>query len=167
MDRRAAQANAAVSRRFAAAVKLLGVCLLAFAFLLPALRLSGRWFCAVSVACGVFLLFLCRPLGHALVRRRAAEDYEAGRCETPAQTVRFCGDHIEVRTERYEAEIPYGMLYRAYENETVFLLYTGIGECRSVPKRIMNGEDRKRVENLLKDRMKQNFVQEGAREWTN
>lgn len=170
LDWRKAQMKRAMTRAYRQTVKLIGVYLLVFSALMILLCVARDWPCqwpaAVAAAGGVFLLFLVDPTTIALTRLRAAEDFDSGRAWTPAQSVRFFPDRIEVRSERYDAEIPYGMLFCAYEDGAVFLLYTGGGECRCIPKRAMAPGDCEKVEALLADRLKQKFIQEGAREWT-
>lgn len=125
-----------------------------------------QWLCAVFVAIGVFLMFLYKPLQEAFASKAAANDFDSGRSGPPAHIVSFREDCVEFGTERYQAKIPYRMLYSVYEDETVFLLCTAIDEFRSVPIRAMTGAEQKRVESLLADHLKQKFKQEGAREWT-
>jgi hypothetical protein len=163
---RRAQTKLALPRAYRSAAELFGVLFLLLAAAVPVFRLPNRWAAAVAAVCGVFLLFLWQPLLRAAVRRGAQADFAAGRFGPPAQTVRFSPDEVEFAAEGYEGRIPYGMLYFAYEDRSVLLLYLGIGECRAVPLRAMAPEERRRVESLLKDRMKQKFMQEGAREWT-
>ncbi len=166
MSGQLARAKSGTARTETIAVKIFGIFLILLAFLLLLTRTTQSWLSAVAMAGGIFLLFLCRPLLHAIVRRKAADDFEAGRCGMPAQTVSFDNDRVCFRTERYEGHIPYGMLARAYEDGSVFLLFTGEDECRCIPKRTLDKQNQKRVEDLLKSRMKQKFVQEGAHEWT-
>ncbi len=78
----------------------------------------------------------------------------------------FEGSCVEISSERYEAKIPYGMLFAAYADETTILLCTASDESRIVPKRTMSTEEQKRVESLLASEINQKFKQEGAREWT-
>ena len=170
LDWRTAQMKHAMTRTYRQTVKLAGAYLLIFSVMMLALGIGAgwptKWPAAVAAAGGIVLLFLLKPTLFALMRLRAADEFDSGRAGTPSQTVRFYPDRIEVRSERYEASLPYGMLFCAYEDGAVFLLYTGAGECRCVPKRAMAPGDCEKVEALLADRLKQNFIQEGAREWT-
>lgn len=163
---REAQAALALPGPYRFSAAALGALFLLLAAAVPAFRLPYRWGGAMAAACGVFLLFLLRPMLRAMLRRGAAEDFAAGRFGPAAQTVRFLPDAVEFRDERYEGRIPYGMLRAAYEDEKTLLLCLGESECRAVPLRAMDGEDRRRAEALLKDRMGRKFLQEGAREWT-
>ena len=166
---RAAQAELAMRGFYRVAARVLGACFLAAAVALasiPALRRTYRWACAAAAVCGVSLLFLWQPLLKTVVMAGAAEDFEAGRFGTPARAVRFSPQAVEFRAERYEAAIPYDMLWLAYEDKNVLLLYPGIGECHAVPKRALSKRELEAVNRLLTDRMRQKFLQEGAREWT-
>ncbi len=170
LDWRKAQMKRAMAGAYRRTVRLAGVYLLIFSAVAILLCLARgwplQWLAAIAAAGGVFLIFLLNPTSLAVVRLRAAEEFDSGRAWTPAQAVRFYPDRLEVRSERYEAEIPYGMLFCAYEDGAVFLLYTGGVECRCIPKRAMAPGDCEKVEELLADRLKQKFIQEGAREWT-
>lgn len=167
---RLAQMKMLMPKTYHFSVKFMGIDLIVLACVLLVMgnlfHKPVQWLCAVLVAIGVFLLLMYFPTIAAVVRRRAANEFDAGRGGTPAHTVSFREDCVEVSTERYEAKIPYELFYSAYEDDSVILLYTGIGECRSVPKRTMDGAEQKRVESLLAERLKQKFKQEGAREWT-
>lgn len=140
-----------------------GAALLAAAFLLLAFCQDGAvpLLCGMMAVCGIVLLFLLEPLAKSVVRGKAAQDFDEG-MRIPSQTVNFLPDRIEIRSERYRADLPYEMLCRAYENRKMFLLFTGIGECRCVPKRAMNEESREKVSGLLKECLKSKFIQEGA-----
>jgi hypothetical protein len=167
---RTAQLKLLMPQPYRFAIKFMGAVLIGFAaVLLAAGHLRYRpapWLGALLAVCGVFLFFMYLPTVEASARKHAANDFDAGRCGPPARKVCFGENSVEIRSERYQAKIPYEMFYSAYEDGSVFLLYTGIGECRSVPKRTMNGEERKRVADLLGERLKRKFKQEGTREWT-
>lgn len=169
LNSRFAQARVQIPFAYDFAAKLLGVYLLLLACIFLAvcsvLNMPFQWLGAVLAAGGVFLLFLWRPLLDSLIRRHAEADFESGRGSTPSQNVWFYPDCVRFISERYEAEIPYEMFCRAYEDESVLLLYTGLDECRCIPKRALGGEECRLVESLLSERMKQKFKQEGARKW--
>lgn len=125
-----------------------------------------QWLGTVCALFGAFLLFLNQPTQEAAVRRMAASRFEEGLCGVAAQTVSFGAGGVEISSERYEAKIPYGMLFAAYADETTILLCTASDESRIVPKRTMSTEEQKRVESLLAAEMNRKFKQEGARQWT-
>ena len=127
---------------------------------------SVQWLGALCVVFGAFLLFLNLPMQGTAVRRMAAARFEKGLCGVAAQAVYFGESCVEIRSERYEAKIPYDMLFAAYADETTILLCTASDESRIVPKRTMSMEEQKRVEDLLAAKMNRKFKQEGAREWT-
>lgn len=97
-----------------------------------------------------------------IVRFRALKEYESGKSRIPAQTVEFHEDFIAFLSEHYNARIPYDMLFRAYEDDKIFIFYLGIGEMRFVPKRSMDDDGCKTVRGLLAARLKDKFQQEGA-----
>lgn len=170
LDCRTAQMKRAMTHAYRLGVRLTGAYLLIFSAVEIALCVArgwpGRWPAAVAAAGGIFLLFLLNPTLFTLTRMRAAEDFDSGRTAPASQTVRLFPDRIEIRSERYEAELPYSMLFCVFEDGGVFLLYTGGGECRCIPKRAMAPGDCETAEALFADRLKQKFIQEGAREWT-
>ena len=97
------------------------------------------------------------------VRKRAFQKYESGEKKILSQTVEFHEDHVSFLSERYSAEVPYTMFYKAYEDGKMFLFYFGINEIRFVPKRAMNNDGCETVRNLLGSQLKDKFQQEGAR----
>ena len=125
-----------------------------------------QWLGAVCVVFGAFLLFLNLPAQEFFIRRAAAAKFEKGLAGVAAQTVSFGEDGVEIRSERYEAKIPYGMISAAYADGTAILLCTAEDESRIVPERTMTADEQKRVEGLLAEKMDRKFKQEGAREWT-
>jgi hypothetical protein len=151
-------------------VRLTGACMVALGCVLFAVHLAAnrpvQWLGAVCVLFGAFLLFLSMSAQEAAVRRMAASRFDRGLCGVAAQTVSFREDCVEVSSERYEAKIPYGMLFSACADGTTILLCTAADESRIIPKRTMNREEQKRVESLLAAKLNQKFKQEGAREWT-
>lgn len=127
------------------------------------LRQPLAWIGALFAVAGVFIAFFVRPAQEAAVRHMAGEGFDSGRFGTPAQRISFGPEGVSLRSERYEADIPYGMLYAVYSDENVLLLFTASDEWRIVPKRTMDAAGRRRVESLLAERVKQKFFQEGAR----
>lgn len=153
----------AVNRLTGIALIVAGGVLFAFYF---AARLPVQWLAALCAVFGAFLLFLSLQLQESAVRRMAAARFEKGLCGVAAQEVVFGESCVEFRAERYEAKIPYEMLFSAYADETTVLLCTASDESRIVPRRTMSLEEQERVEHLLAAKLNQKFKQEGAREWT-
>lgn len=127
------------------------------------LRRPLAWAGALFAVAGIFAAFFVRPAQEAAMRHVAGENFDSGRFGTPAQRVAFGPRTVLLRSERYEAEIPYEMFYAVYSDENVLLLFTASDEWRIVPKRAMDAAGRSRAEKLLADRMKQKYFQEGAR----
>lgn len=118
------------------------------------------WAGAVFAAAGVFAAFFLRPAQELSVRRMAGEGFDSGRFGTPAQTVIFGTEGIEVRSERYEAKIPYRMLSGAYEGRDAILVFTGADEWRTVPKRAMSPVECGRTAALLANGLHEKFRRE-------
>lgn len=118
------------------------------------------WPGAVLAVTGVFAAFFLHPTQEASVRRMARDGFDSGKFGTPAQTVTFGPEYFELRSERYEAKIPYRMLASAYENAETFLIFTEAEEWRAVPKRTMNSEECASAEKFLREGMKEKFRQE-------
>jgi hypothetical protein len=150
--------------------RLTGVGMLVLGIVLFALYFSARWpmqwFGAVCVVFGAFLLFLNLPAQEFFIRRAAAAKFEQGLAGIAACTVSFGENGVSIRSERYDADLPYGMLSAAYADGTAILLCTAEDESRIVPVRAMTADEQKQVESLLAAKMKRKFKQEGTREWT-
>jgi hypothetical protein len=140
------------------------------------LVLSGfvlRVFLAVNFYCkavymllvvlGMVIGFYYDSLQPYLVRRRAAAYYDSHLERMLAQAVIFRESTVSISTDRYHAELPYSMLYGAYEDGKVFLLYTGLDEIWAVPKRAMTRDDCRKVRELLARRLNEKYKQEGVR----
>lgn len=118
---------------------------------------------ALLVLCGFLVGFYYSTLQPYCWRAKAISYYEAHSEKLIAQTVAFYQDKITITNDRYEASLPYGMLYRCYENDKMFLLYTGIAEIRFIPKRALQQEECQKIHEILQEQLKEKFKQEGAR----
>lgn len=148
-------------------VRLAEVFLIAAGCILAAVGATTRrpafmWPGAVLAAAGLFTVIFLQPAQETAVRHMAGEGFDSGHFGTPAQTVTFGPQNLSVRSERYEANVPYTMLFSAYSDRNVFLIFTASDEWRIIPKRAMNGEESKRVQGLLKAGMKEKFKLEVA-----
>lgn len=117
----------------------------------------------VIIVIGVVVGAFYDLIVHYFVRQFAFAYYEASKERFTAQNTEFGEEEIRFKTDRYSAAIPYEMLYRAYEDGRVFILYTGIDEMRFIPKRAMNEDDCKKVRTVLQLRLQEKYQQEGAR----
>jgi hypothetical protein len=112
---------------------------------------------------GLFISFYFNTLQPYFLRTRSANYFDSHGERMIAQTVTFYPDMLEITTDRYKANLPYQMLYQCYEDDKVFLLYTGIGEMRFIPKRAVSQEDCDRIHQILSEQLKEKYKQEGAR----
>jgi hypothetical protein len=112
---------------------------------------------------GLFISFYFNTLHPYFLRTRSVNYFETHRERMIAQTVTFYPEKLEISTDRYKAALPYKMLYQCYEDDKVFLLYTGIGEMRFIPKRAVSQEDCCRIHQILSEQLKEKYKQEGAR----
>ena len=115
------------------------------------------------VLLGVVIGFYHDTLEPYLVRRRAGLYFDAHRERMVAQTIAFYEEKIHIVTDRYEADVPYGMLFSAYEDSRVFLIYIGLDEVRAIPKRAVSQDDCRKIREILSRRMDGKFKQEGVR----
>lgn len=125
-------------------------------------RPASVWSGAVLAVAGLFLVAFLQPAQEAAVRHMAGESFDSGHFGMPAQTVTFGPRGLSVRSERYEAEIPYPMLFSAYADRNVFLIFTASDEWRIVPRRAMSKEEGGQVQSLLRAGMKEKFKLEVA-----
>lgn len=165
-DSRLAAMKAAMRKGEANALRFSGAAVVLFAFALMLFRRGSVLWNILYILLALIGFAACGSpdvVFPCMARRRALQKYEAGKTEIPAQTVEFCEDEIRFLSEQYAAQIPYGMLYKAYEDENVFLLSLDMGEMRFVPKRSLDDDSRDAVRALLAGRLKDKFQQEGAR----
>lgn len=139
---RLAAARLGVPQKRKLAFRLAGV---AIAVLSAAVFVLGNVDLLETVAWGLlFAAGLCVAsfydiLQPYLVKRQADAQFDTSR-RLVSQTVELYQSHIAVRTDRYEAALPYELLYRVVEGRSLFLFYTGEDEARFIPKRVMTGE---------------------------
>lgn len=87
---------------------------------------------------GLFVASYTDVLAPYLVRRRARIQFAEDQRILVAQTAAFYEDHCTIHTDRYDARLPYGLVYRVVEDKKQFLLYTGEDEVRFIPKRVLD-----------------------------
>jgi len=112
---------------------------------------------------GLFISFYFNTLQPYFLRSRSINYFESHGERMIAQIVTFYPEKLELTTDRYKATLPYKMLYQCYEDDKVFILYTGIGEMRFIPKRAVSQEDCCRIHQILSEQLKEKYKQEGAR----
>ena len=104
-------------------------------------RVAGR---AAVLAVGFFHDSI-QPL---LVRSRAQSFYDHAGERMTAQSLSFFADHVDVKSDRYAASLPYAML-SVWEDGRILLLRLGPGESRYVPKRALSPEDVQKLHALF------------------
>lgn len=115
----------------------------------------------LMVVLGVLLSFAVDSWQPMMVRRRAQRYFETRGERILAQTMIFDEQTVSIHTDRYRAQLPHSFLYRIYEDEKVFLLYTSQEEFWVLPKRALPPWDLMRVKQLLK--RNENYKREGVR----
>jgi hypothetical protein len=113
----------------------------------------------VGVIVGAFFDLIARYM----VRNRAFNYYEANKEKFFAQFTEFDEEKITFKTDRYSAAIPYELLYRAYEDGRVLIIYTGIDEMKFIPKRTMSDQECKQIQMILHTKLQEKYQQEGVR----
>ena len=127
-----------------------------FAFLGGGLYNKIVWL--LLVVAGLCTFFYYDQLQPFLTSIQAKNGFAAQKRRLVAQILFFEEKTFTVNTDRYEATLPYSMLYKCVENETLFLLYTGKNEVRFIPKRAVSETEcavvRARLRNALGDKYK-------------
>lgn len=112
---------------------------------------------------GLFISLYFNTIQPYILSTRSKNYYETHREKMITQTVAFDSEKMQITTDRYTASLPYNMLYQCYEDDKVFLLYTGVGEIRFIPKRAISPEECRWIHQTLSERLKEKYKQEGAR----
>ena len=158
--------RAALKKKDAAAAKICGVALIAAGILgrvfLPG-GLYRNFIYYLMIIVGFIFFVYCDTLQPYLIKRRAVSYFAHHQEKMIAQTLLFFEDRVEIQTDRYTAKLPYSLFYQGYEDGKVFLLYTGIGEIRFLPKRSVTEEDCQIIHGILARNLQENYKQEGVR----
>ncbi len=143
-DYQAAACNAAVSPREHLFLRAAGFLLVVAGFILCLFFGVGNpqntIFFSILVLFGLAVGFFHDTIQPVLVRSRAQSFYDHAGERMTAQSLFFFEDRVQIRSDRYEASLPYSLL-QVYEDERVFLLRLGPGEARYVPKRALSQEE--------------------------
>lgn len=94
-----------------------------------------------------------------LIKKRGKSRYALEKNRMVAQKVFFCEDTVSFSTDRYEAGLPYELLYACAEDGEVFLLFLGLEEIRFVPKRALSEEDCEFLRTLLRKKLGKHFLE--------
>ena len=116
---------------------------------------NAAW-CALIVI-GMFCASYCDILSPYLIRRQANAEFAVRKRMLVAQSILFYPDRLQINTDRYNANILYEMLYKCVEDETLFLFYTGMGEVRFLPKRVLAEGEAQRLSAVLQDVLKDRY----------
>ncbi len=160
-DFKCGAAKAAIKKRDILILKII-------ASILILTNLRREVFYSNSIYRGVPVLFaiiLCwyENIVYYVVRRRASRYFEANKEKFFAQITAFYKDQITFKTDRYSAAIPYDLLYKVYEDDRVFIIYTAIDEMRFIPKRAISEEECTQIRNIIQTKLQEKYQQEGVR----
>ena len=161
-----AACRAALKKKDVASARVCGLALLALGILGRVFLPGGiyrNFIYYLMIIVGFILCVYYDTLQPYLIKRRAAAYFAHNQEKMIAQTLLFFEDRLEVQTDRYTAKLPYSLLYQGYEDGKVFLLYTGIGEMRFLPKRSITQEDCQMIHEILTRNLQENYKQEGVR----
>ncbi|MCI9274329.1 MAG: YcxB family protein [Clostridiales bacterium] len=106
---------------------------------------------------GLFLMSYFDVVQPYSIKKRALVKFEASRRMLVSQTVELFDREFTVRTDRYEARLPYELLHRVVEDGRMYLLYTGEDEVRFIPKRVMTEEQCGAFTQALRERMGERY----------
>lgn len=165
-DFKTAAAKAMVQKSETYILRGTGCVLVLAAFVLRAF-FSGNFYqniiYTIMAVVGVIVGALYEWIARYMVRQRAYSYYEANKEKFIAQITEFDEETIIFKTDRYSAAIPYSLLLKAYEDGRVFIIYTGMDEMKFIPKRAMNDQECKQIQNILHTKLQEKYQQEGAR----
>jgi hypothetical protein len=114
------------------------------------------------VALGGIIGCFYEIIAHYAARQRALNYFESNKEKFIAQLTVFHEKQISFKTDRYTAAIPYDLLYKVYEDGRVFIIYTGIGEMRFIPKRAVSESECMQIRNILQSKLQEKYQQEGV-----
>ena len=109
------------------------------------------------MAAGAVIAFYRDLLEPYVVRMQARAQFPAVQRQMVSQSVELYSRHMKIQTDRYQADLPYEMLYRAVETEKLYLLCLGNEEIRFIPKRVMTREQCERFTQVLKERIQERY----------
>ena len=122
------------------AVFLYGLIKLAMAVLSGG-RMGQNFLNAILILGGVYLILYPDILRPVLVKKAAVAYYDTHGEKMISAQMQFTAETLKMTTDRYAACFPYTMLWRVYEDQKIILFYTGIGEARYLPKRVLSAEE--------------------------
>ena len=115
--------------------------------------------CSLLVLAGLAVGFYHDSIQPLFVRSKAQSFFDRAQERMTAQTLLFFEGCVEIRSDRYDAVLPYASLYGVYEDKNLFLLRLGPWESRYIPKRALSGEECAALHRLLQDSLRKNKVQ--------
>lgn len=93
------------------------------------------------VVIGLFLISYHDVIVLAMVRNRAKNEYRANKEKFQTRNIAFFEDRAEIRSERYNGNIPYKYIYKILEDKNVIIIFIDNNDFHAVPKRIFSEED--------------------------
>lgn len=111
------------------------------------------------VLLGLIAAFYSDYIEPYVLKLQGKNEYPVMKNRLVAQTIFFYEERMHVSTDRYEAELPYDLLYACAEDGKVFLFYTGMEEVRFVPKRAMSPAECESLRTLLRKKMGDRYLE--------
>jgi hypothetical protein len=137
----------------------LAVLVLSAAFFLYSVIFSSgeRAVWGILVIAGVLIACYRDILEPYVVRMQARSRFAVEQRTLVSQSVELFSGHMKIHTDRYQADLPYEMLYRAVETEKLYLLFLGKEEIRFIPKRVMTAEQCEQFTRVLKEHIRERY----------
>lgn len=161
---------AAVNRRITVrekmAIRLLGLLAVLCGFLFAWLWKGNGWvfgWTACLELIGLVMLIWYDWILPTYVRASACGYMDRHREELTSRTFIFTPSGFSYTSGGCSMELPYGMLYGAFENSRVFIFYMGAERSVYLPKRAVPEEDCREIRAMLEKALQEKFDQEGAR----
>lgn len=164
-DFKSAAARAAINKNEKMILRVTGIVLL-FSALILSYYFRGNVYqniiYGVMGAVGIIIGCFYEAIAHYFAQQRAFIEYESNKEKFIAQLTVFHEKQVQIQTDRYTAAIPYRFLYKVYENDKVFIIYTGIDEMRFIPKRAVSDNECLQIRTILQSQLQEKYQQEGA-----
>lgn len=124
--------------------------------------INSVWYSVLMLG-ALFIAFFQEMVQPLFVRLRAQEYFDSHQKQMISQTFTFYESELHISTDRCSTRIPYEFLYKVYETQAVLLLYTAANEIQFIPKRALDTQECELICRILKEKLGENYQQEGAR----
>ena len=161
-----AAVNRRISLRETMGIRILGLLAILCGFLFACLWSGNGWifgWTACLELIGLVMLIWYDWILPTHVRVSACGYMDHHREELTSRTFVFTPSGFSYTNSGCSMEIPYGMLYGAFEGSRVFIFYMGAENSVYLPKRAVSEEDCREIRALLANALQEKFDQEGAR----